>query len=155
MPLVKALQQMSNYAKFLKDMVSERNRIWEFETAATTKGCLAMMYNKTPIKRKDHESFTIPCSIGNHYEGKALYDVGTNVNLMTKFVFQKLGIGQAKSTIVMLQLVDLTYVQTEEKTKDILVRVDKLIFPVEFLILDCEADEHPPLSYEDPFFYLI
>ncbi|KAK8980507.1 hypothetical protein V6N11_081974 [Hibiscus sabdariffa] len=34
LPLVEALQQMSNYAKFLKDMLSRKARIGEFETNA-------------------------------------------------------------------------------------------------------------------------
>ncbi|KAK8577973.1 hypothetical protein V6N13_076647 [Hibiscus sabdariffa] len=46
LPLVEALQQMPNYARFLKDMVSRKNRIGEFETAAATETCLAMMHNK-------------------------------------------------------------------------------------------------------------
>ncbi|KAK8590282.1 hypothetical protein V6N12_024658 [Hibiscus sabdariffa] len=61
---------------------------------------------QVPTKRTDPESFTIPCSIGNHYVGKTLCDLGASINLMPKSVFQKLGIGQAKPTIVMLQLVD-------------------------------------------------
>ncbi|KAK8696861.1 hypothetical protein V6N13_001985 [Hibiscus sabdariffa] len=36
LPLVEALQQMPNYAKFLKDMMSRKIRIGEFETAVAT-----------------------------------------------------------------------------------------------------------------------
>ncbi|KAL4387131.1 hypothetical protein GQ457_09G012990 [Hibiscus cannabinus] len=136
LPLVEALQQMPNYVKFLKDMVTRKTRIEEFDTAAATEACLAMMHNKVPAKRTDPESFTIPCSIGNHYSGKALCDPGASINLMPKSIFQKLGIGEAKPTTVILQLADRSYVQLEGKIKDILVRVDKLIFPADFLILD-------------------
>ncbi|KAK8523060.1 hypothetical protein V6N12_073771 [Hibiscus sabdariffa] len=63
---------MPNYAKFLKDMMSRKRRIGEFETAAATKTCLALMHNKVPAKKTDPRSFTIECSIGttippNHY----------------------------------------------------------------------------------------
>ncbi|KAL4385534.1 hypothetical protein GQ457_15G016780 [Hibiscus cannabinus] len=34
----------------------------------------------------------------------------------------------------------------KEKIEDILVRVDKFIFPADFMILDCEADEHAPIN---------
>ncbi|KAK8680875.1 hypothetical protein V6N13_109813 [Hibiscus sabdariffa] len=50
LPLVEALQQMPNYAKFLKDMVTRKKRIEEFETAAATETCLALMHNKIPAK---------------------------------------------------------------------------------------------------------
>ncbi|KAK8704865.1 hypothetical protein V6N13_048477 [Hibiscus sabdariffa] len=73
------------------------------------------------------------------------------INLMPKFVFQKLGIGEAKPTIVMLQLAERLYIQPEGKIEDILVQVDKFISPADFLILDCEADEYAPMILERPF----
>ncbi|KAK8568242.1 hypothetical protein V6N13_106179 [Hibiscus sabdariffa] len=71
LPLVEALQQMPNYAKFLKDMVTRKKRIEEFETAAATETCLALMHNKIPVKKTDPGSFTIECFIGQNYPTKA------------------------------------------------------------------------------------
>ncbi|KAK8558327.1 hypothetical protein V6N13_038800 [Hibiscus sabdariffa] len=70
LPLVEALQQMPNYAKFLKDMVTRKKRIEEFETAAATETCLALMHNKVPAKKTDPGSFTIECFIGHNYPTK-------------------------------------------------------------------------------------
>ncbi|KAK8528248.1 hypothetical protein V6N12_074782 [Hibiscus sabdariffa] len=150
LPLVEALQQMPNYAKFLKDMVTRKKRIEEFETAAATETCLALMHNKVPAKKTDPGSFTIECFIGHNYPTKALCDPGASINLMPKSVFQKLGIGEAKPTTVMLQLADHSYVHLEGKIEDILVQVDKFIFPADFLILDCEADEYAPIILRRP-----
>ncbi|KAL4295269.1 hypothetical protein GQ457_12G012270 [Hibiscus cannabinus] len=111
---------MPNYAKFLKDMVTRKKRIEEFETAAATETCLALMHNKVPAKRTDPGNFTIDCLIGHNYPTKALCDPGASINLMPKSVFQKLGIGDAKPTTVMLQLADHSYVQPEGKIEDIL-----------------------------------
>ncbi|KAL4304409.1 hypothetical protein GQ457_10G011770 [Hibiscus cannabinus] len=121
LPLVEALQKMPNYAKFLKDMVSRKGRIGVFETAAATETCLALMHNKVPFKKIDPGSFTIECSIGHKYSTKALCDPGASINLMPKYVFQKLGIGEAKLTTVMLQLANHSFVQPEGKIEDILV----------------------------------
>ncbi|KAL4323559.1 hypothetical protein GQ457_11G028320 [Hibiscus cannabinus] len=110
LPLVEALQQMPNYAKFLKDMVTRKKQIEEFETVAATETCLALMHNKVPAKKTDPDSFTIECLIGHNYPTKALCDPGASINLMPKSVFQKLGIGEAKPTTVMLQLADHSYV---------------------------------------------
>ncbi|KAK8675704.1 hypothetical protein V6N13_033768 [Hibiscus sabdariffa] len=151
LPLVEALQQMLNYAKFLKDMVSRKKRIREFETAVATETCLALMHNKLPTKKADPESFTIECYIGHNYSTKALCDPGASINLMSKFVFKKLGIGKAKPTKVMLQLADHSFIQPEGKIEDILVRIEKIIFPADFLILDCEADENAPIILGRPF----
>ncbi|KAK8676047.1 hypothetical protein V6N13_034101 [Hibiscus sabdariffa] len=151
LPLVEALQQMPNYAKFLKDMVTRKKRIEEFETAAATETCLALMHNKVPTKKIDPGSFTIECFIGHNYPTKALCDPGASINLMPKSVFQNLGIGEAKPTTLMLQLADHSYVQPEGKTEDILVQVDKFIFPADFLILDCEANIDAPIILGRPF----
>ncbi|KAK8684027.1 hypothetical protein V6N13_040064 [Hibiscus sabdariffa] len=151
LPLVEALQQMPNYAKFLKDMVTRKKRIEEFETVAATETCLALMHNKVPAKKTDPDSFTIECFIGHNYPTKALCDPGASINLMPKSVFQKLGVGEAKPTTVMLQLADHSYVQPEGKIEDILVKVDKFIFPADFLILDCEANIDAPIILGRPF----
>ncbi|KAK8574418.1 hypothetical protein V6N12_062112 [Hibiscus sabdariffa] len=151
LPLAEALQQMTNYDKFLKDMVTRKKQIEEFETAVATETCLALMHNKVPAKKADPGSFTIECSIGHNYSTKALCDPGASINLMPKSVFQKLGIGEAKPTTVMLQLADHSFVQPEGKIEDILVRLEKFIFSADFLILDCEADENAPIILERPF----
>ncbi|KAK8578694.1 hypothetical protein V6N13_141978 [Hibiscus sabdariffa] len=114
----------------------QEKRIEEFETAAATETCLALMHNKIPAKKTDPGSFTIECSIGHNYSTKALCDPGASINLMPKSVFQKLNIGEAKPTTVMLQLADHSFVQLEGKIEDILVQVDKFIFLADFLILD-------------------
>ncbi|KAL4363963.1 hypothetical protein GQ457_04G018220 [Hibiscus cannabinus] len=151
LPLVEALQQMPNYAKFFKDMVTRKKRIEEFETVAATETCLVLMHNKVPAKKTDPGSFTIECLIGHNYPIKALCDPGASINLMPKSVFQKLGIREAKPTTVMLQLAYHSYVQPEGKIEDILVKVDKFIFPADFLILDCKADEYAPIILGRPF----
>ncbi|KAL4280718.1 hypothetical protein GQ457_03G021260 [Hibiscus cannabinus] len=102
LPLVEALQQMPNYAKFLKDMVIRKKRIEEFETTAATETCLAVMHNKVSAKKTDPGSFTTECFIGHNYPTKALCDPGASINLMPKSVFRKLGIGEAKPTTVIL-----------------------------------------------------
>ncbi|KAK8557840.1 hypothetical protein V6N12_010064 [Hibiscus sabdariffa] len=112
---------MPNYAKFLKDMMARKTMIGEFETAIANEACLKMMLKKVLAKRTDPGSLTIPCSIGNKYSGKTLCDP------------------------------DRSYMQPEGKIEDILVLVDKFIFPVDFLILDCETDEHAPIILGRPF----
>ncbi|GMI75408.1 hypothetical protein HRI_001210100 [Hibiscus trionum] len=142
---------MPGYAKFLMDAMSKRSRLGEFETVKMTEGCITILHKHPPQKKKDPGSFIIPCIIGDKFVGKALCDLGANINLMPKSVFQKLGIGQARPTIVMLQLADRSYVQPEGKIEDILVRVDKFIFPADFLVLDCEVDENAPIILGRPF----
>ncbi|XP_016747362.1 uncharacterized protein [Gossypium hirsutum] len=110
-----------------------------------------MLKNKLPPRLKDPRSFTIPCSIGNHYVGTTLCDFGASINLMPMSIFRNLGIGKARPTTVTLQLVDRSYVYPEGKIEDVLVRVDKFIFPAGFIILECEADKEVPIILGRPF----
>lgn len=69
--------------------------------------------------------------------GRALHDLGANINLMSLSVYKTLGIGGARPMTVTFQLTYrsiITY--PKEKIEDILVQVDKLIFPIDFIILD-------------------
>ncbi|KAL5578338.1 hypothetical protein UlMin_020037 [Ulmus minor] len=93
-PLVEALEQMPNYVKFMKDMLTKKRRFGEFETVALMQECSAVLQNKLPPKLKDPGSFTIPCSIGNQYFGKALCDLGASINLMPMSIFKNWGLGK-------------------------------------------------------------
>ncbi|KAL5560827.1 hypothetical protein UlMin_037038 [Ulmus minor] len=139
-PFVEALEQMPNYVKFMKDMLMKKRKFGEFEIVALTRECSAALQSKLPPKLQDPGSFTIPCSIGGQYCGKALCDLGASINLMPMSIFKTLGIGDARPTTVSLQLVDRSIAQLDGKIEDVLVKVDKFIFPVDFIILDFEAD---------------
>ncbi|KAK8621926.1 hypothetical protein V6N13_097554 [Hibiscus sabdariffa] len=83
--------------------------------------------------------------------GNALCDLGSSVNLMPKTVFKKLGIGIERPTTVILQLADRSHVRPEGKVEDVIVKVGKFVFPVDFLILDCEVDDKAPIILGRPF----
>ncbi|PIN26423.1 DNA-directed DNA polymerase [Handroanthus impetiginosus] len=73
---VKALKQMPSYVKFMKDILSEKRRLGDYEMVALTEECSAIIQNKLPPKLKDHGSFMIPCTIGTHFSIRALRDLG-------------------------------------------------------------------------------
>ncbi|XP_024018779.1 uncharacterized protein LOC112090822 [Morus notabilis] len=148
---VEALEQMPNYVKFMKEILSKKRRLGEFETVALTKECGLISQSTLPPKLKDPGSFTILCSIGNTYFDKILCDLGASINLMSMSVFKQLGIGEARPTTVTLQLADRSFVHPEGKIEDVLVRVDKFIFPVDFVVLDYEADKEVPIILGRPF----
>ncbi|KAH9768947.1 hypothetical protein KPL71_011805 [Citrus sinensis] len=141
-PFVEVLEQMPNYAKFLKDILTKKKkRLGEFETIALTQESSRMLQSKIPQKMKDPGSFTIPCSIGTKYNSKTLCDLGASINLMPLSVFKQLGVGESRPTIVTLQLADRSHAYPEGKIKDVLVKMDKFIFSVDFIVLDFEADK--------------
>ncbi|KAL5558512.1 hypothetical protein UlMin_034723 [Ulmus minor] len=142
---------MPNYVKFMKEILTKKRRFGEFETVDLTWECSAVLQNKLPPKLKDPGSFTILCSIGNQYFGKALCDLGASINLMPMSIFKKLGIGEARPTTVSLQLLDRSIAHPEGKIEDVLVKVDQFIFLVDFIVLDYEADLEVPIILGRPF----
>ncbi|KAK4270868.1 hypothetical protein QN277_019636 [Acacia crassicarpa] len=142
---------MSSYVKFMKEILSKKRRLEEFETVALTQECSAMLTNRLPPKLKDPDSFTIPCAIGSNYSGKVLCDLGSSINLMPMSIFKQLAVGEARPTTVTLQLANCSIVLLEGKIKDVLVKVDKFIFPVDFIILDFETDQDVPILLGRPF----
>ncbi|XP_028088313.1 uncharacterized protein LOC114288887 [Camellia sinensis] len=101
-----ALEQMPNYVKFLKDIISKKRRLEEFETVKLFEECSAILQKKLPQKLKDPGSFILPCTIGNSFFDKVLCDLGASINLMPLSVYKKLGLGEMKQTTISLQLAD-------------------------------------------------
>lgn len=150
-PFAETLAQMPSYAKFMKDILSNKRKLEDNETVMLTEECSAILQHKLPPKLKDPGSFTIPCHIGNLYIDKALCDLGASINLMPLSLFRKLGLRKAKPTTVSLQLADSSIKHPRGICEDILVKVDKFIYPADFIILDMEEDRDVSIILGRPF----
>ncbi|KAL7584098.1 uncharacterized protein LOC111901652 [Lactuca sativa] len=139
-PFVEALKQMPTYAKFMKDVLTKKRVFGEFETIAVTKSCTSIIQNKLPVKKDDPGGFVLPCTIGK-LDKIGLCDLGASINLMSLSIFQRLGIGEARPTTISLQLPDRSVVYPEGKIKDIVIKINNLFVPADFIILDYEADD--------------
>ena len=95
--------------------------------------------------------FTIPCTIGNHEFGKDLCDFGASINLLPLLVVRRLSLGELTPTTMSLQMVDKSMAQPEGILEDVLVKVGKFIFPVDFVVIDIEEDKKIPLLLGRPF----
>ena len=62
-PFANALEQMPSYVKFIKDILSKKRRLSDFEIVNLIEECSAILQRKLPQKLKDPGSFTIPCTI--------------------------------------------------------------------------------------------
>ncbi|XP_062099858.1 uncharacterized protein LOC133805711 [Humulus lupulus] len=113
--------------------------------------CNVILQKKLPPKLKDLGCFNIPCTIGNEVFKRALCDLGEIVNLISLSIYRKQKLGEAKSTIVKLQIVDHSVKHLHGVIEDVLVKVDKFIFPAYFIILDLEEDANIPIILGRPF----
>ena len=93
---------MSGYVKFMKDVLSKKRKLGDYETIALSEECSAILQKMLSPKLKDPGSFIIPCAIRNAVFERALCDLGASINLMPWSIFKKLKLGEARPTIVTL-----------------------------------------------------
>ncbi|XP_057784937.1 uncharacterized protein LOC131002459 [Salvia miltiorrhiza] len=113
---------MPQYAKFLRDVVSRKKKLGDFETVNLNEECSAILQRKLHAKIKDSSSFTLSCIIGGQQFGRALCDLGASINLMHLSIFQRLAIGEMKPTSMVLQMVDRLVTYPHGVVEDVLVR---------------------------------
>ncbi|XP_039134242.1 uncharacterized protein LOC120271634 [Dioscorea cayenensis subsp. rotundata] len=133
------------YAKFLKLLVTNKKKLEEQGTVALTRNYSAIPEKKMLQKIKDPGSFVIPCVIGEGMTEHALADDGASLNVMPYNLFLKLELEDLRPTRMTLQLPDRSVRRPRGVVEDVLVRVDKLIFPIDFVILDVDDNVEVPL----------
>ena len=70
---------------------------------------------------------------------------------MTLSIFRRLGLGEARPTIITLHLVDMSLKHPRGVIEDVHVKVDKFIFLAYFIVLDLEEDKEIPIILGRPF----
>ena len=131
---------MPNYAKFLKDILNMKKKIVEEGIVNLTATYSAIIQRSLPAKMNDPGSFTIPYSIGKYEFKKSLCDSGVSINLMPLSMVQRLSLGEVTPTTIILQMVDRSMAQPEGVLEDVLVKVGKFIFPMDFVVMKMEEE---------------
>jgi len=83
--------------------------------------------------------------VGNLYIGKALLDLGASINLIPLSMLRKIGEIDVRPTRMTLQLADRSIKHQYGVVEDLLVKVDKFLFPVDFVVMDIEEDVDVPV----------
>ena len=154
-PLLDIMKQVPAYAKFLKDLCTIKKGLGIEKKAFLTEQVSAIIQGKNPVKYKDPGSPTISINIGGTSIDKALLDSGASVNLLPYSVYKQLGLGELKPTNITLSLADRSVKIPKGIVEDVLVKVDKFYYPVDFVVLDTEpianGPNHVPIILGRPF----
>ncbi|XP_057774478.1 uncharacterized protein LOC130993565 [Salvia miltiorrhiza] len=138
LPLLDAIKQVPRYAKFLKELCSKKMKFGNDARIRVSENVSAVLQRKLPQKCRDPGMFTIPCIIGNKTVERAMLDLGASINVMPYSVYKDLQLGPLKDTRVIIQLADRSTAYPEGVVEDVLVKVNDLIFPVDFYIVDMD-----------------
>jgi len=122
----------------LKDLITVKRKTNVLKKVCLTEQVSSILQCRLPIKYKDPGCSTISCTIGVSHIEKVLLDLGASVNLLPYSVYLQLGLGELKPTSMTLQLVDRSVKIPRGIVEDVLIKVDKFYFPVDFIVLDTE-----------------
>ncbi|CAM8886838.1 unnamed protein product [Rhodiola kirilowii] len=153
-PLLEAIKQIPRYAKFLKELCTNRRRSARYVQELMSRNVSAVIQRKVPPKCGDPGTYTIPCTIGNIRIENCMLDLGASINVLPFSIYSCLGIGPLEPTGLTIQLTDRSCKQPEGKIEDVLVQVGKLVFPADFYILKMEnggPTDHAPVFLGRPF----
>ena len=100
----------------------------------------AIIQQKMPLKCKDPGIFTIPCTLGTKKIEIALLDLRASINVMPFSIYKYLNLGSLKETTVIIQLADRSNSYPMGIIEDVLVKVNDLIFPADFYVIDTDDE---------------
>ena len=75
-------------------------------------------------------------NIGGTCVERALLDLGASVNLLPYSIYKQLGLGELNPTTITLSLADRSVKIPKGIVEDVLVKVDKFYYLVDFVVLD-------------------
>ncbi|XP_058760778.1 uncharacterized protein LOC131634138 [Vicia villosa] len=150
-PFTEAITQMPSYAKFLKEILSNKKKLEDNETVTLTAECSAIIQNKMPPKLKEPGSFSIPCNIGKFFIDKALCDLGASISLMPLSICEKLNMGDLRPTKMSVQLADQSVKYLVGVLENVPVRIGQFYIPTDFIIMDIKEDVNTPIILGRPF----
>ncbi|GJV53234.1 reverse transcriptase domain-containing protein [Tanacetum coccineum] len=109
------------------------------------------IHTYVPEKLDDPGKFLIPCILQYLKVYNSLADSRASINLMPLSIFKKLGIKPLKPTRMTLELANRSVIFPMGIAEDVIVKVEKFNFLVDFVILDFEADPKVPIILGRPF----
>ncbi|XP_057791181.1 uncharacterized protein LOC131008311 [Salvia miltiorrhiza] len=110
LPLLDEIKQVPRYAKFLKELCSKKMKFG----------------NDARIR------------VSNKTVERAMLDLGASINVMPYSVYKDLQLGPLKDTRVIIQLANRSTAYPKGVVEDVLVKVNDLVFPVDFYIVDMD-----------------
>ena len=158
-PLLDVIKQVPKYAKFLKDLCTNKRRMKgservnlgrnisafiqpkpSSEKVVGEQNVLAFTTQLLPQKQKDPGTFAIPCTIGDKQFDNCMLDLGAGINVMPTSIYNNLCLGPLQHTGIIIQLANRSNARPAGVVEDVLVQVNDLIFPADFYILDMEGE---------------
>ncbi|GJS27109.1 reverse transcriptase domain-containing protein [Tanacetum coccineum] len=146
-----ALLHMPKFASTFKSLLSNKEKLFELVNTPLNENCSAVLLKKLPKKLGDPGKFLIPCDFSELDECLALADLGASINLMPLSVWKQLSLPELTSTRLTLELADRSVNHLKGVVEDVFVKVGKIYFPTDFVVVDYDVDPQVPFILVRPF----
>ncbi|GJT22019.1 reverse transcriptase domain-containing protein [Tanacetum coccineum] len=140
-----ALLLMPRFAPTIKNLLMNKEKLFELAKIPLIENCSAMLLKKLPEKLGDPGKFLIPCDFPGMDVCYALADLGASINLMPLSIWKKLSLPELTPTRMTLELADRSITRPKGLAEDVFVKVGSFHFPTDFVVVDFEADPRVPL----------
>ncbi|KAL3634658.1 hypothetical protein CASFOL_021712 [Castilleja foliolosa] len=135
-PLLELIRTVPTYVKFFKDLIARDKKGITVEKVRALEEINEVNKSVIPPKLGDPGSFCIAIKLGNGGTARGMLDLGAGINLMPYALYKQLDIGEMVHTDMRLQMADRSIRQPMGVVKNVLVQVDNLFIPSDFVILD-------------------
>ncbi|XP_071732028.1 uncharacterized protein [Rutidosis leptorrhynchoides] len=152
LPITDVLKGMPNYGRFIKELISQMRKYHDETSFFIKEECNKILASKPRIPKKlgDPGKFVFPCKFGESEVFNALSDLGASINRMPHSLYERLSLGPLKPTQIRIRLANHSFDTTIGIAEDILVSIDTLVFPVDFVIMEMKEDLQVPLILGRP-----
>ncbi|GKC59249.1 hypothetical protein Tco_1086847 [Tanacetum coccineum] len=99
-----ALLYMPKFASTFKNLLSNKEKLFEVANTPVNENCSAVILKKLPKKLGDPGKFLIPCNFPEIVECLALTDLGASINLMPLSIWKKLSLLELTPTQMIMSL---------------------------------------------------
>ncbi|KAK8556953.1 hypothetical protein V6N12_003342 [Hibiscus sabdariffa] len=121
LPLLEVIRKVPRYAHFLKDLCSNKRKLFGHEKVNLGENVSTVLTRRIPPRLKDQGMFIIPCKIGKVNIKRAMCDLGASINVMPLSVYNTLSADPLKETRVTVQLADRSIIYPEGVLENVLV----------------------------------
>ncbi|GJU92028.1 reverse transcriptase domain-containing protein [Tanacetum coccineum] len=146
-----ALLHMPKFASTFKNLLSNKDKLFEFANTPLNENCSAVLLKKLLEKLGDPGKFLILCDFPELDECLALANLGASINLMPLSVWKKFSLPELTPTSMTLKLANRSVSYPVGVAEDVFVKVGKFHFPADFVVVDYDVDPRVPLILERPF----
>ncbi|XP_023741787.1 uncharacterized protein LOC111889862 [Lactuca sativa] len=149
-PFVESLSKIPEYQKLLQDLIDTRKQLKKNSKVILSEENSKSVLGEIPKKMGDPGCLTLPCEFGNNMKVDALANSGASINLMPYSFYQKLNIQKLKATRMAIHMLNRSVTQPRGIVEDILVKIGKFVFPIDFVVLDMKEDSDVPIILGRP-----